>query len=158
MTDGSSILPASIFETKTVLRFWRYVEKTDTCWVWRGKLGGRRNTPQFYSGPRVPRKYYAPRRIAWELSGRPGLGPKTRLLTTCRNPLCVNPKHMQVSAGTMLAREVCFRKLHKMTEENVYVTTQGKRACRACMREAWRKKRERYSAEGRGWGRSYRAA
>jgi len=151
-------------------RFLENLEKQpgkDACWLWRGNFGGKNSRPYFH----LNGHHVSPRRIAWQMHGNGELGPRVYLYpVVCRDPWCVNPDHMswQVGGGNM-RRQFCGRG-HDMTEpsrfvkrggevvSNVYITSQGKRACRQCIREQTRDRRLRYLAEGRGWGGSYRAA
>jgi len=72
-------------------RFWRRVEKTDSCWLWRGPLeksgygrfGDGRNTHGIRSC----------HRISWLIHyGKPPLG--MCVLHKCDVPNCVNPSHL----------------------------------------------------------------
>ena len=69
-------------------RFWAQVEKTDTCWVWRG--GCTNWGPAFRFEPEeVQRQAH---RVAWEPTSD-ALVP-AKLHRTCAQPLCVNPAHL----------------------------------------------------------------
>jgi hypothetical protein len=69
-----------------VTRFWSHVEKTDTCWLWRGKRSGWYGTigsasPDF-------KKLYA-HRVAWEIGHGP-IPEGLHVLHHCDTPPCVN--------------------------------------------------------------------
>lgn len=74
------------------VRFWRKVEQTDTCWLWRGAVGsgGRVGYGVFHA---YGRKVMA-HRFAYELCAGPipdGLVIDHR----CGVTLCVNPAHLE---------------------------------------------------------------
>lgn len=66
--------------------FWSNVTIVNSCWNWTGTLD-QHGTPII----RVDSNGYYPRRISLELSGRQVYD---RVQTTCKNKLCVNPKHL----------------------------------------------------------------
>ena len=127
-------------------RFWRYVEKTDECWIWTGSAK-RTGYGEFWWDNRVG---YA-HRFAYEAAH----GPIPEGLTldhVCRTPLCVRPDHLEAVSQMENNRravfdatergqvtETCIRG-HLKTPENVY--RHGTRYhCRACRRD---EARERY--------------
>lgn len=138
------------------VRFFSYVQRDvgeHGCWMWKGYHGGARKRPCF----RANGHNFSPRRIAWELQDKGELGPKVYLFpTVCEHVWCIRPEHMtwQVGGGNM-RRKKC-RRGHELTEDNVYITTQGKRACRRCIQRTGQARRERYLLEDKGWGRSYK--
>ena len=72
--------------------FFRYVNKTDTCWHWLRVL---RNG---YGGIKLPgavREQNA-HRVCWHLEGRRKLDVAERLINACGTKGCVNPDHQQV--------------------------------------------------------------
>ena len=81
-------------------RFWRKVNKTETCWVWIGGTSGGYGsfgTELIAKGKmRTDRAH----RVAWELLHGPI--PDGMVLDHdnqqfgCGNPLCVNPDHLQL--------------------------------------------------------------
>ena len=124
-------------------RFWRYVDKTETCWVWTAS-----QTPhgygQFNAGDnRITRAH----QFAYVLL----VGPVPQGLELdhlCRNRLCVNPAHLEpVTHAENLRRAVraaprgqmthC-RKGHALAGANLYESPDGGRHCRTCRRERMR--------------------
>ena len=112
----------------------------DGCWEWLGKKGhagyGRMNTG--YRGGEV-----AAHRLALFLSGRP-VPPDRVVDHLCRNPGCVNPKHLDIvtqevnmARGRHALKTHCTHG-HEFTEENtgwqkVRGVVRG-RYCRTCAR------------------------
>jgi hypothetical protein len=125
-------------------RFFKYVDQTDTCWLWRG--GSRVTTPagekygDFYWGP--PRIHIQAHRAAYELL----VGPIPAGLTLdhlCRTTLCVNPEHLEPvtmrenalrgkGPTAVNARKTHCKRGHEFTPENTYVYPRGGRECRTC--------------------------
>lgn len=72
-------------------KFERYLEKTDTCWLWKGA-----RTEKGYGRARYYTKDWA-HRVSYKLYV--GEIPKgLMILHSCHVPCCVNPKHLR--AGT----------------------------------------------------------
>lgn len=89
-------------------RFWASVEKTDTCWLWRGAISGSgykrgRGYGRIFVGDGPHRRELA-HRWAYEQF----VGPIPEGLTLdhlCRVPLCVRPDHLEpVPAEVNIAR------------------------------------------------------
>lgn len=114
-------------------RFWEKVEKTDSCWIWKGGLMGGGYGK-------------------WENSNAHRFAYKTlvgdipeglQLDHLCRNRQCVNPKHLEPvtakvntlrgeSPSAKQARQTHCKRGHEFTEENTYWTTPTAKNCRAC--------------------------
>ena len=126
-------------------RFWRYVLRSEGCWLWTGPQDGHgygRLTVGGRSGTSV-----GAHRISYELH----VGPIPAGLDIdhlCRTPLCVNPAHMEpVTRGentrrgtaiqrateVRLARPTC-KHGHAWTPSNTYTDPHGRRKCRTCER------------------------
>lgn len=126
------------------VRFFRYVEKTDSCWNWTGAKA--RGYGHFCISQR-PTKTVKAHRFSYELVN--GTIPQGLTIDhLCRNTLCVNPAHLE--AVTQLvntkrhAKSITHCKNgHEFSEENTYIRTgginKGRRRCRACERERMRR-------------------
>lgn len=74
-------------------RFWKYVKKTDSCWLWTGgcrvgRYGGLGRGPR---GTGVVSAH----RLSYEINVGP-IPTGAVIMHTCDNPLCVNPEHLRV--------------------------------------------------------------
>jgi len=126
-------------------RFWTYVNKTPTCWLWTGAtLNGY---GRFGRGP--GQTTGVAHRMAYEQLVGP-IPAGLHLDHLCRVHACVNPAHLEpvtcrenlLRGETITARRAaqtsCLRG-HAFDGENTYVAPNGCRDCRTCRREADRR-------------------
>lgn len=120
--------------------FWEAVEKTSTCWLWRGTLtGGGYGT---FRLSRLGRDFRA-HRISFVLFGNE-IPDGLVLDHICRVRNCVNPDHLRavtdaenVLAGigptAVNARKTHCPRGHEYTPENIYRRKDGARRCLTCL-------------------------
>jgi hypothetical protein len=120
-------------------RFWKQVQKTDSCWLWTGRVDRCGYGAQFL----WHRTLTMPHRYAYELL----VGPVAEGLTLdhlCRNRLCVNPAHMEPvtlrenilrgdSPHAINARKTHCKHGHAFDEANTHHGKYG-RTCITCRR------------------------
>lgn len=144
-------------------RFWSKVNKTESCWLWRGS--GKRTVP---GGGHGEFKYQGKTTLAHRLSWAAVNGDipgGACVLHRCNVPRCVNPAHLylgthmdnaadQRRAGTAarpsLRITACHRG-HDFTPANTLVQFKGgyhRRMCRTCHRERELARRHREQGPG----------
>lgn len=129
-------------------RFWPKVDfhgplpvhrpELGVCWLWTA--GTKRGTCQlrgyFFDG----RRHVYAHRAAYELTVGP-IPEGLEIDHLCRLPLCVRPSHLEavthaenIRRGLSATATHCQRG-HAFDDENTYVTPEGRRRCKTCVRE-----------------------
>ena len=141
-------------------RFWERVEKTETCWLWKGA-----KDPHGYGRFWVKPRYVIAHRLAYELAIGP-IPDGHEMHHECRVRDCVNPSHLtpvtrrthpDVGHAVNSAKTHCPQG-HEYTEDNTFIETTGgrrQRRCRQCLRAQWRQRETRRTNADRGRDAAY---
>lgn len=83
------------------VRFWKYVEKTDTCWMWRGC-----RTSSGYGRLQLPeQKTLRAHRLSYEFAYGE-VPPNMWVLHHCDTPPCVRPEHLFLGTAADNVRDM----------------------------------------------------
>ena len=116
-------------------RFWRYVEKTDSCWIWTGSSRTKKGYGMLQKIGGSKGKGMTAHRLSYQI--HKGEIPESMVVMhSCDNPSCVNPDHLSVGTQSQnileaiaKGRKVLPKLPHpsgidhpfsKLTEENVH--------------------------------------
>lgn len=124
-------------------RFWKSVEKTETCWNWLGSKFSNKKYGQFKS--RRQNKNWRAHRFSYEIIK----GPIPKGLTLdhlCMNPICVNPAHLEPVTQLENYKRYPKQKVCSRGHDRI----PGTRRCAICseyMRKIWRIKQKNKSVD-----------
>lgn len=135
-------------------KFWASVDASGDCWLWTGA-----RTLDGYGQASIGGERFMAHRKSYELLVGP-IPDGLHIDHLCRNPQCVNPDHLEpvtrsVNAQRGVAGDLARRRAlintachrgHEYTASNTYVSKQGIRMCRTCLRENMRASRARRKA------------
>ena len=121
-------------------RFWRKVDKSGDCWVWRGPLNA-----YGYGNFHIEGKTHQSHRLSYE-SLRGPIPDGFEIDHLCRNRRCINPDHLEpvtpyvnnmrsFSFAAVNARKTHCPKGHPLDGDNLYRHPNGGRMCRTCRRD-----------------------
>ena len=124
-------------------RFWKRVQKTETCWLWTGAKN-KKGYGTFYISKYEP---IGAHRFSYLLAE--GKSPEELFVChKCDNPSCVRPDHLFLGTNTdnmrdakkkgRLKRERCYQGIHLLMDGNERFDKKGRR-CRLCSNTNYRK-------------------
>lgn len=130
-------------------RFWTFVNKTATCWLWTGVRHGP-GYGRFRQTTKSSGRQAMAHRYSYELVHGP-IPEGLQIDHLCRNPSCVRPDHLEAVTArenTMRSRAPSARnarkthcpKGHPLSGDNVRLVG-GRRNCSTCKREWVQRKR-----------------
>lgn len=130
-------------------RFWRKVQKTETCWLWMGARRGAYKDGEGYGSflAEIGTLRIVPaHRWSWEHANGP-IPEGLHIDHLCANPPCVRPDHLEPvtpaenlrrsderSGGHHNAVKTHCKYGHPYSGSNLRVLKGGRRDCRACER------------------------
>lgn len=131
-------------------RFWSKVEmqSMEGCWEWHAAKNSEGYGRYYFDGKARPAH-----RLAYEAMRGP-IPTGLQIDHLCRNRACVNLDHLEPVSGRVnvlrgegpaarCARVTLCPQGHPYDEANTYITTKGKRNCRACTYLQHRENRRR---------------
>jgi hypothetical protein len=92
-------------------RFWQFVNKTDTCWLWTGS----RSRGYGLIGAGASGKTKSAHRVSYELANGP-IPAGMWVLHKCDNPPCVNPAHLFLGDRADNMRDAFRKGRHPLLE------------------------------------------
>ena len=130
-------------------RFWKFVEKTESCWLWRGYRDKKKGYGMF----NVEGTPIQSHRVAWTLLIGP-LTSKDELHHECPNKACIRPdpkhvvkvlRHDNPDCPSYLNRHKSHCKNgHPLSGSNLYERPGRRhRCCRICVNDRQRERRQR---------------
>src|SRR6266850_5990121 len=139
-------------------RFWEYTDKRspEECWLWLGS----RTTDGYGRLIMTDHRFVKAHRLGYEIV-RGKIPEGLQLDHLCRNPICVNPWHLEVvdnrtnarrgKSGILAVLKTHCPKGHEFTPENTYLRSDRFRArrCRICSLERGREYKQRKRAAAR---------
>lgn len=115
------------------------IERTETCWIWTAARSDTGYGNAWFGG-----RCQGAHRLVYEMLAGP-IPDGLQLDHLCRNRACVRPDHLEPvtqrdnilrgsgPSAKAAAMTHCPRG-HEFTAENIYITPNGRRQCRACAR------------------------
>jgi len=131
---------------EVAFRFWSKVERTDTCWNWKGLLDNGYGMFSLTHDKKVRAHRFSYQIMVCEI-------PEDKVIDhLCRNRACVNPEHMEVvtlkenilrgeGITAVNAKKTHCIRGHEYTPENTIKQNKNGRKCRECTRANQRNRR-----------------
>lgn len=87
-------------------RFWKFVKKTKTCWIWIGSKNSSGYGDIRYGNKH---KHLKAHRVSYELH-KSKIPKGIHVLHSCDNPSCVNPEHLSLGTHKDNMRDMVGRR------------------------------------------------
>ena len=88
-------------------RFFRFIDKTDNCWIWTGKSINQKGYGQIQIGGKGSRHKLA-HRLSYEIHFG-DIAPGLVVMHKCDNPSCVNPEHLETGTQSKNIKDAIDR-------------------------------------------------
>lgn len=96
-----------MYDNNTIERFWKHVDKSSSCWVWKsGTVNGG------YGAFSVGRSMLRAHRVSYEIAHGP-IPSGMLVCHSCDNPPCVNPAHLWLGTVGDNNRDALSKGRHK---------------------------------------------
>lgn len=137
---------------RQVTNLMRRVDKTAECWLWTGTIKSRYGLYCAWDASRKVKINLPAHRAVW-MALRGAIPEGMELDHLCKNPICVNPNHLEpvtrdenqrrsANPSSVNGKKAICVRGHLLDGTNLYLQPNGYRQCRECRRLRW----ERYEA------------
>ena len=112
-------------------RFLSKVNKTQTCWIWKGAKKNEGSKGVFC----YKYKIYLAHRLSY-MHFKGALRKDWDVSSTCNRPHCVRPDHLCAATRKNKMSRIPFRTCgHPKTKSNTLIRSNGRQLCKKCYRE-----------------------
>ena len=121
-------------------RFWAKVEKTPTCWIWKGRISAR------YGYLSIKNKGVRAHSVAWQLTHPFEPIKGLCVCHTCDNPICVRPSHLWLGTVSENSKDALAKGRLKGLFQVGHPLLNQSNPCNP--KKAWETRRLRYGTNG----------